>query len=76
MGAVGLITAGAGASHGLASASAIWMSVGMVRWATPRRLRAWRTARSTRVGTWAGTWIISLYSATSMKSFSSATSCW
>ena len=76
MGAVGWMTAGAGALHGLASASATWMSVGMVRWATPRRVRAWRMARSTRVGICAGTWIISLYSATSMNSFSSATSCW
>ena len=51
---------GCGGLQGLASASAIWMSVGIVRCATPLGLSAWRTARSTSVGVWAGTRIISL----------------
>ena len=50
MGAVGWLTAGAGALQGLAPASAIWMSVGIVRCATPRRVRACRMAMSRRVG--------------------------
>ena len=77
IGAVGLMTAGAGGLPGVGVGVGD-LDVGRDREVRrpSRRARAWRTARSTRVGTWAGTWIISLYSATSMNSFSSATSCW
>src|SRR5581483_1259805 len=75
-GAVDGVRAGATASQGLASASATWTSLGIVRCVTVRRDRAWRTARSTSVGIWTGTWIIASYSATSAKSFSRWTSCW